>query len=82
MDRVCKVCAVYDIPYEFKDEKGNMRSGFTRKAAIAEYDDTQSAVISLYVTKCSPDCELQIGSACFLDYDKYGRVRGSRPFKK
>lgn len=83
MDKVSKVCAVYDIPYEFKDDKGNMRSGFTRKAAIAEFDDEHSAVVtSLYVAKCAPDCELQVGNTCFLDYDKYGRVRGSRPFKK
>ena len=73
-----KVFGIVDVPYNFTDERGNPRSGATRKAFVVEYEDS-GAVHSAYTAKCVSGFDCPIKQAGFADYDKYGRLSGFRP---
>lgn len=73
-----KVFGIVDVPYNFTDEKGNPRSGATRKAFIVEYDES-GVVHSAYTAKCVQGFECALKQLGYTDYDKYGRVSGFRP---
>lgn len=76
-----KCYGVVDVPYNFTDEKGNPRSGATRKAFLIEFN-SDGSVNSAYCAKCVPDFECsQLKTLSSPDYDKYGRLTRLSPVK-
>lgn len=75
------IFGVVDVPYNFTDDKGNPRSGSTRKAFVVEYD-TNGVIHSAGTVKCTSDFTADLKVLGFPAYDKYGRLQSFRPGKK
>lgn len=78
MEYKSKIFAIVNVPYDFKDEKGEQRKGTTRKAAVCEYEES-GEVHSFYTAKCVEGFDAPLKQMGYLNYDKYGRISGFRP---
>ena len=74
MDNSIMIHGIVDVPYNFTDEKGNPRSGATRKAFVVEYD-MNGVIHSASTVKCVADFQAELKKKGFPHYDKYGRLQ-------
>lgn len=81
MDEKIMIHGIVDVPYNFTDDRGNPRSGSTRKAFVVEYD-LQGIIHSASTVKCAPDFMAELKVKGCGNYDKYGRLTGFTPDKK
>lgn len=80
VSRTQEVVAVVDVPYSFTDkDSGQQKSGVTRKCAFIEFDGDSSAIVGLFVSKCSPDFTCNLKQRGVLQFDRYGRVSYLKP---
>ena len=79
VSRVQEVLAIVDVPYNFKDEKGEVRSGVTRKIAFVEFDAVSGAITGLLISKADPSFTCNLKQRGVLGFDRFGRVNGFQP---
>lgn len=61
VSRVQEVVCIADVPYSFKDDKGEQRQGVTRKLCFLEFDSGNSALVGMFISKADPafSCDLK-----------------------
>lgn len=79
VSRVQEVVCIADVPYSFKDDKGEQRQGVTRKLCFLEFDSGTSALVGMFISKADPAFSCDLKRRGVLQYDRFGRVSGFSP---